>query len=171
MGGIFFLDEKEKNTAKENGLAVIYIFICILAIFSSYQFISYHSRGRGLGLLPENEKAAEFFRKENIKGPIFNNYDLGGYLIWELFPGEKVFVDNRPAEYPGSFFSDVYKPMQETAAIFEKVDKEYNFNTVFFYRNDITPWAMNFLKVIRENPAWTKVFEDDFAVVYVKRGN
>ena len=79
-------------------------------------------------------------------------------MIWELFPREKVFVDNRPAEYPGEFFTNIYKPMQENADVFEKVDQEYNFNAVFFYRHDITPWGMNFLKIIKENSDWAKVY-------------
>jgi len=170
LGRIFSLDEKDRSSVKENGLAVLYIFICIFAAFSSWQSLAYHSGNRGFGLLPENEKSAEFFRRENIKGPLFNNYDSGGYLTWELLSyQEKVFVDNRPAEYPSSFFSDVYKPMQDDPAIFERIDKEYNFNAVFFSRNDITPWGMSFLKKIKENPKWAKVFEDNYAIIYLKR--
>jgi hypothetical protein len=166
---IFRQKKGETNYAKENGVAVLYIVLAALGFYGSIQYISAHGRESGIGLKPGVENAADFLRKEKIAGPLFNNYDFGGYLIWELFPGEKVFVDNRPAEYPGSFFSDVYKPMQETAAIFEKVDQEYNFNAVFFYRRDITPWGTNFLKVIEINPAWAKVFEDDYAVIFVKK--
>ncbi|MFA6285257.1 MAG: hypothetical protein WC643_01860, partial [Parcubacteria group bacterium] len=115
------------------------------------------------------ERAAGFLKSEGIAGPIFNNYDIGGYLIWSLPKNEKVFVDNRPAEYPGSFFTDIYKPMQENPEIFKKIDQQYNFNTIVFSRSDITPWGMNFLKLIRENPDWTKVFEDDYAVVFLRK--
>ena len=122
-----------------------------------------------MGILTDNEKSARFFRQENIRGPIFNNYDSGGYLIFSLPGQEKVFVDNRPEAYPDSFFSEIYKPMQEDPYIFKKIDEQYNFNTIVFSRNDITPWGMNFLKKIKENPDWAKVFEDGFAVVYLKR--
>ncbi|MFA5926142.1 MAG: hypothetical protein WC831_04360 [Parcubacteria group bacterium] len=169
ISGIFSLKEKERNPAQEDGLSVLYIFIFVFAAIVSYQFISLHSTDRGIGLLPENEKAAEFFRKENIKGPVFNNYDIGGYLIWNLYPQEKVFVDNRPEAYPDSFFSEVYKPMQDDPAVFEKIDKEYDFNAIFFYRNDITPWGVNFQKAISKNSQWKKAYEDDFASIYIKR--
>ena len=46
--------------------------------------------------LPEINASADFFKTENIKGSIFNNYDIGGYLIFNLFPNQKLFVDNRP---------------------------------------------------------------------------
>lgn len=166
---IFTPGQKDNPPAKENGLAVMYIIILIVAIFANYQFVSPHSGNRGVGLLPENEGVAEFIQKENIKGPIFNNYDIGGYLIWNLPAGEKVFVDNRPEAYPDSFFSEVYKPMQENPDIFKKIDQQYNFNMVVFSAGDITPWGMNFLKVIKEDPDWTKVFEDNYAVVYLKK--
>ena len=166
---IFTPNRTDNAPAKENGLAAMYIFIFIFAIFANYQFTAMHQDNRGIGLLPGNEAAAEFLKSEGITGPIFNNYDIGGYLIWNLPQNEKVFVDNRPEVYPNTFFSDVYKPMQEDPAVFEKVDREYNFNAVVFTRADITPWGMNFLKMIKENPEWAKVFEDNFAIIYVKK--
>jgi hypothetical protein len=165
---IFTPSRKDNPPAKENGLAAAYIMVAIFAVFASYQFVSLHSKDRGIGLLPGNEAAGEFFQKKNINGPIFNNYDIGGYLIWNLPKNEKVFVDNRPEAYPDSFFSETYKPMQENPDVFKKVDAQYNFNAIVFSRNDITPWGMNFLKIIKDNPDWMKVFEDNFALIYLK---
>lgn len=39
--------------------------------------------------------AADFLLAHHIAGPLFNTYELGGYLIWRLWPQEKVFVDGR----------------------------------------------------------------------------
>jgi len=169
LENIFTPSRSDNSPAKENGLAVVYITIAIFAVFASYQFVLMHADHRGIGILPGNEGAAEFLKSEKIAGPIFNNYDIGGYLIWSLPASEKVFVDNRPEAYPNSFFSEIYKPMQENPAIFEKIDQEYNFNTIVFSRNDITPWGMNFLKVIKEDPDWAPVFEDDFSLIYLKK--
>jgi len=68
--------------------------------FTEYAF----GRPRGLGLAAGVNASARFFLDQEIRGPIFNNYDIGGYLIYHLFPGERVFVDNRPEAYPASFF-------------------------------------------------------------------
>jgi hypothetical protein len=46
----------------------------------------------GLGI--ENEKmnnSAYYFRRNNLSGPIMNNMNIGSYLIFHLFPKEKVF--------------------------------------------------------------------------------
>ena len=166
---IFTPGKKDNLLAKENGIAVAFIAIAALAIFANYQFVSLHSGDRGIGLSRGNEAVAEFLKNEKISEPIFNNYDIGGYLIWNLPKNERVFVDNRPEAYPDSFFSQIYKPMQENPDIFKKIDQQYNFNAIVFSAHDITPWGMNFLKVIKENSNWEKIFEDDFAVIYLEK--
>jgi len=165
----FKQEKSEINLAKENGLAVLYIILAIIGFYGNLQYVSAHGRESGVGLMPGAEKAAEFVRQEKIAGPIFNNYDLGGYLTWELFPGEKVFVDNRPAEYPGSFFTDTYKPMQERKEIWSEQESKWNFNSVIFYWRDITPWGQRFLENIKTNENWAPVFRDDYVIIYLKQ--
>ncbi|MBI4063087.1 MAG: hypothetical protein HY401_02180 [Elusimicrobia bacterium] len=124
---------------------------------------------KGLGLQPGTQNAAGFFVRENIQGPVFNNYDIGGYLIYYLYPGRRVFVDNRPEAYPGSFFKDVYVPMQEHDEAWNQADARYNFNAIFFYRHDLTPWGQNFLIQRIRDPRWAPVFVDEERIVFLRR--
>jgi hypothetical protein len=39
--------------------------------------------------------AADFLRAHRIRSPIFNTYEYGGYLMWRLWPEERVFIDGR----------------------------------------------------------------------------
>jgi hypothetical protein len=39
--------------------------------------------------------AAEFLAAHHIRGPIFNTWEFGGYLMWRLWPSQKVFIDGR----------------------------------------------------------------------------
>lgn len=123
----------------------------------------------GLGAAQGIEKAGEFFLKEKIKGPVFNNYDIGGYLIYYLYPEEKVFVDNRPEGYPAEFFTETYVPMQEDNAVWKKEDGKYKFNAIFFYRQDLTPWAQTFLVSRIKDPDWAPVFVDNYNIIFLKR--
>ncbi len=123
----------------------------------------------GLGLEKSTLGAVEFFQKEKLAGPIFNNYDNGGYLIYFLYPREKVFVDNRPEAYPKEFFEETYIPMQEQEKKWAEQDKEYNFNAIFFYRNDLTPWGQSFLLSRITDPAWAPVYVDDWSIIFLKR--
>jgi hypothetical protein len=39
--------------------------------------------------------AADFLIAHRITGPLFNSYEYGGYLMWRLWPQQKVFIDGR----------------------------------------------------------------------------
>lgn len=123
----------------------------------------------GLGLVEKNNASAEFFLGQNIQGPIFNNYDIGGYLIFHLKNKEKVFVDNRPEAYPAEFFQQTYIPMQEDQKVWQEMATRHGFNSVFFYRHDLTPWGQKFLVSLVDDPSWAPVFVDDYAIIFLKR--
>src|SRR5437660_1119977 len=38
---------------------------------------------------------ARFLREHRITGAMFNTYEYGGYLIWALWPQQRVFIDGR----------------------------------------------------------------------------
>src|SRR5262249_36572621 len=39
--------------------------------------------------------AADFLLAHRITQPIFNTYEFGGYLMWRLWPQQRVFIDGR----------------------------------------------------------------------------
>lgn len=121
----------------------------------------------GLGFLDPFKKSVDFIEKNNIKGPIFNNFDIGSYLIFRLYPKEKVFIDGRPEAYPVSFFN-TYKKMQEDPNFFDKEAKSYKINTIYFAHTDITPWAQNFLSTITTNPKWITIYMDEWVIIFVR---
>lgn len=123
----------------------------------------------GTGLFPDINLSARFFLENKIKGPVFNNYDIGGYLIYHLYNKEKVFVDNRPEAYSVDFFKKTYIPMQEDMQKFREIEQQYNFNCIWFYRHDNTPWAQPFLIKLIEEPDYAPVFVDRFTIIFLKR--
>jgi len=167
LAGISFFEKKRTETQ-------LFIFIAggIFLLFGLYLVSpSYWTIQRriGWGLLKNNQGSAVFFKENNLKGPIFNNYDIGGYLIFNLYPKEKVFVDNRPEAYPKQFFTETYVPMQQDPKKWQEVSQRYNFNVVFFSRNDLTPWGQAFLISLVQDPDWAPVFIDQFAIIFLKR--
>jgi hypothetical protein len=44
-------------------------------------------------------KEVEFVKNNKLPGPIFNDYLIGGYLIWAMYPDYKVFIDPRYGPY------------------------------------------------------------------------
>ncbi len=150
--------------------AIIISAIIILAGFCSRNhYYSPFKKLTGLGLCPKVNLSADFFKDSEIRGPIFNNYDIGGYLIFHLFPEQRVFVDNRPEAYSVSFFKDIYEPMQRDEKKWSNIDQRYDFNCIYFYRHDITPYAQPFLINRINEHKWAPVFVDDYIIILLKR--
>ena len=128
--------------------------------------------GTDFGLaVPEGaQDGVNFVLDNHIAGPVFNNFDVGSYLIWKLYPQQQVFVDGRPEAYPASFFSDIYKPMQEDPATWNHYANDvYHINYIFFDYHDITPWAQTFLSFISQDKNWPLVYQDGSVVIFIQR--
>lgn len=123
----------------------------------------------GFGLLPGVNVSSNFLKINNIKGPIFNNYDVGGYLIYHFYPQEKVFIDNRPEAYSEEFFQKMYIPAQEENKKWLRLEQQYNFNVIFFSHRDYTPWGQKFLIERVNDKNWVPVFADSYNIIFLKR--
>lgn len=140
----------------------------ILVLFL-FQIASVQStRTFGLGVEPGAKGAVDFMQENRIRGPIFNNFDIGSYLDYRLYPSERVFIDGRPGEYPASFFREVYIPMQESPEKFAEVEKKYHFSTIFFSHTDQTPWARTFVANILQNKDFAPIYLDQDILILVK---
>ncbi|MCL4354864.1 hypothetical protein M1349_05385 [Patescibacteria group bacterium] len=140
----------------------------LIAVIGLQIFQITRINGFGFGIEQGAKNGADFYLKNGLKGPIFNNFDVGGYLDYRFYPKERVFIDNRPGEYPASFFQDTYIPMQQDQTVFNKVDEKYKFNIIFFSYLDQTPWAITFLKNIVNDKKWKIIYLDDYSVILAK---
>lgn len=51
-------------------------------------------------------QAADFVLEKDLRGPLFNDYHTGGYLMHRLYPREKIFVDGRYNPFTGATLQD-----------------------------------------------------------------
>ncbi len=123
----------------------------------------------GLSFQQSVQGSVNFLEKNNLPQPIFNNFDIGSYIIYKTYPQYKVFVDGRPEAYPKDFFSKTYIPVQSNYQQFDQLVQTLGIKTVIFSHTDQTPWAKTFLASIYTDPKWTMVYLDDFMVIYVKQ--
>jgi hypothetical protein len=56
---------------------------------------------------------ADFIVANDLRGPIFNLYNEGGYLIWRLWPKERVFVDGRSEVFGGAPLTDLIRIVKQ----------------------------------------------------------
>ncbi|PIS09542.1 hypothetical protein COT75_00995 [Candidatus Beckwithbacteria bacterium CG10_big_fil_rev_8_21_14_0_10_34_10] len=153
------------------GLIFLLIFLSLGNITNQSRKRKYSYKKFGLGKFKGAEAGADFVIKNNLSGPLFNNFDIGSYLDFRFYPNIRVFVDSRPEAYPTSFFKSTYIPMQEKEEKWDEINNLYNFNLIFFSHSDITPWAINFLSFIPKDPDWQIVFLDDFVIIFLKDNN
>lgn len=158
------------NYVKLNNKLLLWLSAIVFAVSVLFKgnYFSIYKENFGTGLVRDIQKSVEFFKANNIQGPVFNNYDIGGYLIFNLYPQERVFVDNRPEAYPVSFFGNTYIPLQEDDTKWNEVDKKYKFNVIYFYRLDATPWAQPFLIKRIKDLDWVPVYVDSYVLILVK---
>lgn len=165
-----YVDKLNFNTKQTVGKALPIAGILFLIIFIPLKG-TYASAQKGyekLGLFEEINGAGTFLKRNQIQGKIFNNYDIGSYLIYHLHDREKVFVDNRPEAYSVAFFDSIYKPMQQDDAIWKEKSVEYDINLICFFRLDNTPWAQPFLIRRAQDPDWVPVFVDQVSLILVR---
>ncbi len=79
----------------------------------------------------------------SVDGNFFNSPDIGGYLIWRLYPQKQVAVDGRWEVY-GSSLPEVLSAYRSPAA-FSKLAAKHNISTVVLSRGSdlsklMTPW-------------------------------
>ncbi len=154
---------------KKISCAIVSLVIIFIVCISYGKYLPANSGAFGLGLVDGQNRAVDFFKENNLQGPIFNNYDIGGYLIYHLFPQEKVFVDNRPETYPAEFFQDVYILMQEDDSVWQEKSDEYGLNSIIFYWHDATPWGQRFLITRIQDDDWVPVFVDERVIIFLKQ--
>ncbi|MDP3941600.1 MAG: hypothetical protein Q8Q49_04820 [bacterium] len=164
----YFMPNPKKTMSQKQILPVHLLFILLIAV-SLWHITTIAKKNQfGFSEDPGASKAVDFFQANHLRGPIFNNFDIGSYLAYRLYPSEKVFVDGRPEAYPASFFQNVYIPLQENPDTFTKIERQYQFNTILFSHTDQTPWAEGFLKSILRNTTWRVIYLDQTVLILVK---
>jgi len=111
--------------------------------------------------------AGEFIRDSHLDGPILNNLNIGGYLIYHLFPKLRVYVDSRPEAYAATFAREKYTRPLENENQWKQLSEEYRFNVICFKAS--TPSENRFVLRRVADPAWAPVFYDGRIFVLVRR--
>jgi hypothetical protein len=138
-------------------------------------FISIHT-AHVIQSQPEAERlhfpagAVSFLRDHPPAGPLFNHYDWGGYLIWNLYPSTHVFIDGR---------ADLYAQLGGRAGgrfdhppLLNQFADTYQFKGD--WRQSLECWHIGTVLVPGESalavglgnaPGWTVAYEDSQAVI------
>ncbi len=103
-------------------------------------------------------RAGAFLQAHLPSGPIFNHYDWGGYLIWKLYPGTRVFIDGR-ADLYGKPLLDQFANTYQFKGDWQQTLRQWGVDTV------LVPADSALATGLRSSPGWTVAYEDLQAVV------
>ena len=148
--------------------SVMLVVLIVSVIDGEFYSAAKVNRSFGLNIPTYGQEAIDFVKKNNLKGPIFNSFNVGSFLIWQL-PDEKVFIDGRPEAYPTDFLQNVYIGMQTNQELFEKFSKQYNFNYIFWDKIDKSAQSLLFIDALKNNPKWQLVFEDNKYLIFTRK--
>lgn len=109
--------------------------------------------------------ASAFVRDQDLPGPLFNDYGTGGYLVWDLAPERKVYVDPRYQPYDPPFMQDYLQLVAtQTAEAFDARADRFGFRTAVIDHRNLPQLCSALVKSER----WTLVFLGPAAAVYVQ---
>jgi hypothetical protein len=110
------------------------------------------------------EKAVDFMLGHDLKGPLFNPYEWGGYLMFRLHPVHKVFIDGRTLDYNAH--------MRYMTVKMGKKDNDfsmYGIKTVLFY--PLTPHGYKIPGLVfslLKDREWRLIYIDEKSVIFVR---
>jgi hypothetical protein len=110
--------------------------------------------------------AADYLERHPAPGRMFNASWYGGYLIWRLFPQDKVFIDGRFIIRTPEFFTE-YLDVCDHPERFDALAKKYDISRV------VIPFAIftryrALLRWLYQRSGWQLAFLDGASVIFVK---
>lgn len=109
--------------------------------------------------------AVAWLREQNHRGPLFNLYDWGGYLIWKLYPTERVFIDGRADLYSlnGDHVIREYVAAINGSLNWRASLDQYNVRLV------LIPPDTPLTTLLTGDPQWHQVYADETAVIFQRK--
>ena len=106
--------------------------------------------------------AVEFLKSNRLPGPIYNRYGWGGYLIYQLYPEYRVYIDGRADVYGDAFFTEAMRTYDGVNDWAKSLDR-YGIRTVL-----ISPDAPLANLIRNDHSRWKLVYEDNDAVIFTR---
>lgn len=117
--------------------------------------------------------AADFLLANRITQPMLNTYEYGGYLIWKLWPRERVFIDGRALSE--SVFDDNQRILANAAGQPGKTPAQlldkYGVEVVVMNPFEYTTGLMYMIAPVLDDPAgmdWKLVYAGADAMVFLR---
>jgi hypothetical protein len=102
-----------------------------------------------------------YLDKNRPEGKMFNEYALGGYLLYALKQPPKVFIDGRTDMYGVQILSD-YNSVKFSSSEREKLLEQYYVDWGFFEKDS------ELVAALKESESWQLIYTNDYYAVLTK---
>lgn len=156
----FNITKKVKKLAFIEGIPLV-LTLTFLFDFKMNDF--YNQIGHGISQRYFPSEAIRFLKKLNPEGNIFNSFNFGGALLFELFPYKRIFIDGLSSGIAREFMHE-YVRATEDGGFFEKIAEKYNI-TAIMVESD-----RGYIKRGIFNPEkWALIYWDDYAMILLRK--
>jgi len=108
-----------------------------------------------------SKAAIDFLRANPVQGNMFNNDEIGDYVIYWLYPRYKVFMDGRSDMYG----EPILKEYSKVAAIeqgWKDVLDKYDINYIFYYTDSVL------VRHLLTDAGWRGIYSDNVASIFLR---
>jgi hypothetical protein len=149
--------------------AIFSIFL-VLFIISFYYFDKEKIENieiNRFGINSDANRAAEFFVEQGFQGPIFNDFGISSYLIYYLYPKERMYIDQRPEAFPADFQKKAVAEIFDDENIWKSEKEKYGFRAIFLKKSDSSA-GQEFISRRKKEDEWKLAHEDEYSIIFVK---
>ncbi len=150
--------------------AVFFIYVSSQALSDNLYIALKYNKQSGWGINEEYIPVAlfNFIKENNINGTPFNNFESGGYLIWNS-PGQKNFIDSRNIN--DEIFNEYMSILYMNPGFENKLEKD-GVDYVIYFEPKLAKYPNNLKKSITEflfkNKNWKLLYWDDKSMLFLK---
>ena len=149
-------------------VALVVVLVTALTAFGGTMLsFSFSQLQYGIGMTEHKFSfaAAEFLRKNPVPGKMFNFFDVGGFLDWQLYPQALTFIDGRT--YNDLVFQE-HQVVTGAMPGWENILEKYGVTYVVTKTIDSSGAILPFLSPLTSANDWSLVFADGLFVVFVR---
>ncbi len=154
----------QKNTAIIASLIAIAFYLLIVSN-KFYKLTDSPNRyGLHVNMLHNPIGAADFIKQYHITGTPFSDYFVSSYLLWDLYPAFKSYIDLRDLDvFPVGFFDEYFSIYAHPEKFYE-LDKKYHFNYVVISTSQL----IGLQKKLYNEKGFYQVYVDPVSTIFVR---
>lgn len=105
---------------------------------------------------------ADWLAARPVTGRLFNSYNLGGYLMWRLWPDRPVYVDGRTDLYDGAFLQE-YAQLAAGGLDAPAIFDERGIDVA------VLEPGLPLARQLAESGRWREAYQDELTIIYVPK--